>query len=301
MEISVIMLTYNREKLLSCMIECILKQTFREFEFIIVDNGSTDRSGEIAEQYAKKDARIKVLHLEKSTIGRGRNAGLMATSGEFVAFVDDDDACEPTYLEQLYRNLTEEAADVAICGAMNKSFDVYQVFDSVEALKTLLDRKYYNVAFPTKLIRKSLFEGNMFNEDSKYDDIYLMPKILAEAKKIVYEGTPLYDFYRHENNNSSWTTNFALLTKETLLEYLNVYRERTKWLIKRFPIEEESWKYYEWSFWISMVDKVTRFRVEECYELRNRLVKQLKPVRKEFLLNPKTQEFEKEYMSSYIN
>ena len=75
--ISVIMLTYNRENMVSHMIECILNQTFKDFEFIIVDNGSTDKSGEIAEEYAKKDSRIKVIHLTTSNISRGRNVGLV--------------------------------------------------------------------------------------------------------------------------------------------------------------------------------------------------------------------------------
>lgn len=298
--ISVIMLTYNREQLLEGMIECIQNQTFPDFEFIIVDNGSSDKSGEIAEEYAKNDDKIKVLHLAKSSIGKGRNEGLKAATGRYIAFVDDDDSCKENFLSVLYKNLCSEDADVAICGAADKNFPVRENYDAVEALKVLLDRKYYNVAFPTKLIKKSLFEGNMFNEASKYDDIYLMPKILACAKKVVYEGKPLYEFRRHENNNSSWTTNFRLLTKETLSEYLEVYRERTEWLSKRFPTEVLDWLYYEWSFWISMVDKITRFEITDCSEICEELKRKLQPVAADFLNHPKTQDFEKEYMRKYI-
>lgn len=300
MEISVIMLTYNRENMLSHMISCILKQTFSDFEFIIVDNGSDDRSGAIADEYARQDERIRVLHLPKSSIGRGRNAGLDAAGGRYIAFVDDDDTCEPDFLECLYRNIVAEQADVAVCGAVGKEFAARFVYTGEEALEALLDRKYFNVAFPTKLIKRSLFEYNRFTEDSKYDDIYLMPHILGASNRTIYEGKPLYEFYRHEGNNSSWTTNFKLLTKETLAEYLAVYRERTVWLKKAFPQKKEVWEYFEQSFWISMIDKVTRYEVTECYEIRDCLVKEMKTVKAEFLQNPKTQGFERDYIYKYI-
>lgn len=300
MEISVIMLTYNRENMLSHMISCILKQTFSDFEFIIVDNGSTDRSGAIADEYAQQEERIRVLHLPKGTIGRGRNAGLDVACGKYIAFVDDDDSCEPDFLECLYRNIVTEKADVAICGAVGKSYDIRQIYTKEEALEVLLNRKYFNVAFPTKLIRKSLFDGNFFNEESKYDDIYLMPRILGASKKTVYEGKPLYDFYRHPGNNSSWTTNFRLLTSATLSEYLAVYRQRTEWLIDSFPDKRDVWEYFEQSFWISMIDKVTKYEVTECYEIRDYLVKAMRDVSGTFLKNVKTQDFEKVYVDKYI-
>ena len=84
--ISVIMLTYNRESMVGRAIESILNQTYRDFEYIIVDNGSDDRSGEIADAYAAKDPRIKVLHIEKSNIGTGRNIGLDAATGEETTY-----------------------------------------------------------------------------------------------------------------------------------------------------------------------------------------------------------------------
>ncbi|MCQ2537950.1 MAG: glycosyltransferase [Lachnospiraceae bacterium] len=298
--ISVIMLTYNRENLLSKMIECVLAQTYRNLEFIIVDNGSTDNSGKIADEYASRDDRIKVVHLGKETIGKGRNVGLDNAKGVYIAFVDDDDSLSQEYLESLYRNIIESQADVAICGAADKAFDVKEIYSPEDAVEVLLDRKRYNVAFPTKLIKKELFKENRFNEISKYDDIYLMPRILASAKRVVYEGRPMYEFYRHENNNSSWTTNFKLLTKETLQEYLDVYRERTEWLIERFPEKTATWQYFEWSFWISMVDKVERYDIKDCADIGIKLKNHLIHNVDDFVNNVKTQAFEKEWIAKYI-
>ena len=76
------MLTYNREKLVSRAIESILAQTYKDFEFIIIDNGSTDSSGRIADEYAEKDSRIKVIHRKRGNIGAGRNTALDAAKGE---------------------------------------------------------------------------------------------------------------------------------------------------------------------------------------------------------------------------
>ena len=298
--ISVIMLTYNRENLVAGMIESILGQTMEEFEFIIVDNGSTDRSGEIAEEYARNDARIKVLHIEKSSIGRGRNVGIAEARGEYIAFVDDDDTCKPEYLEFLYRLMAESSSEIAICGTDRSEHDIHMILETKEALVTLLDRKYYNVGFPTKLIKRSLFEGRMFDEKSRYDDIYLMPKIVAAAEQIVYHGQPFYIVNRHENNNSAWTTNHKLLTRETLEEYLQVYRKRTEWLTVEYPEDRNIWCYYEWSFMISMVDKIKKNKLISCQDLFISLQKKLEKHYDDFINSPKIQEFEKEFMRKYI-
>lgn len=298
--ISVIMLTYNRENLVGRMIECILAQTMTCFEFIIVNNGSSDNSGAVAEEYAKKDSRIKVIHRGKGNIGSGRNAGLDAATGEYIAFIDDDDTCTPDFLQFLYDLAVEDNADISICGATDKVFDEKRCMGAEEALETLLWRRRYNVQFPTKLIRRSLFEGNRFLETGKYDDIYLMPKILARANAVAYHGLPKYDFMRHESNNSAWTQNHKLLEAETLQEYLDVYRERTEWLIGMYPASALKWRYFEWSFMISMVEKVTRLELEDCYEIRDMLVVELAKHKDEFVNCDWILDFEKEWMKRYV-
>ena len=118
--ISVIILTYNREQYVRNMIEDILKQTYKGFEYIIIDNGSTDRSGEIADIYASKDQRIHVVHLKDAkSIGCARNIGLRESKGEYVAFVDGDDFVDKNYLLNLY-NRTIKGKNIyifiSICG-----------------------------------------------------------------------------------------------------------------------------------------------------------------------------------------
>lgn len=298
--ISVIMLTYNRERMLSHMIESILDQTFDDFEFIIVDNGSTDCSGRIAEEYASRYSQIRVVHIKKGSIGKGRNVGLSVASGKYVAFVDDDDTCEVTYLERLYTPLNGAENEVSICGTNRSCGNCSINFSGKEALEALLDRKYFNVGFPTKLIPRELFNIGQFREDVRFDDIYLMPIIIANAKRVHYIAEPLYQVKRHEGNNSAWTTDYHLLTENILQEYMEVYGKRTVWLCKKYPEDSLLWKYYKWSFYISMVQKIHKYQLEKCYVVCRRMEANLRQNRNEFLTSPKIQPFEKEWMEEYV-
>lgn len=297
---SVIMLTYNRENIVSRAIESILGQTCGEFEFIIVDNGSTDRSGQIADEYAAEDSRIRVIHRERGSIGAGRNTGLDAARGEYITFIDDDDWAEPDFLEFLLKLLEENRADISICGAADRAFDEKKIMNAEEALIELMWRKKYNMAFPTKLFRREMAETLRFPEDGEYDDIALMYKLLAKAQRVAYHGLPKYTFYRHEGNNSAWTTNHKLLTPETLEEYLAAYRTRTEWLSERFPESASTFQYFEWSFMISMVEKIHRLGLRDCKEQEKRMKKNLWKYRDEFLNCPEILDFERNWMEKYI-
>ena len=298
--ISVIMLTYNRERMVPRAIESILNQTYQDFEFLIVDNGSTDKSGKIADTYARQDTRIRVIHRERGNIGAGRNTGLDTARGAYITFLDDDDWAEPDFLEFLVELLEENAADVAICGAADKAFDERQVMTAEEALVALMWRKKYNMAFPTKLFRRELMEHLRFPEEGTYDDIALMYKLLAGAKRVAYHGLPKYTFYRHEGNNSAWTTDHSLLNAATLSEYLETYRLRTAWLSGLFPDSTAVWRYFEWSFMISMVEKVTRLGLMDCYGLRDVLIAELQENREAFLSCPAILDFEREWVEKYV-
>lgn len=298
--VSVIMLTYNREKLVGRAIESILAQTMQDFEYIIVDNGSTDRSGAIAEEYARKDARIRVLHIPKSNIGTGRNAGLDAAKGEYVTFIDDDDWAEADFLEFLLRLAAENEAEVSICGAFGKAYEEKIIMSAEEAVLELFRRKRYNAAFPTKLFRRAISEKLRFPTDGAFDDIALMYKLLAGAKRVVYYGLPKYTFYRHEGNNSAWTTNHSLLNAAILAEYLESYRTRTEWLSERFPKSAGKFRYFEWSFMISMVEKINRLNLTECQEQLSHMTAVLSNNREEFLRSLELCDFEREWMEKYI-
>ena len=307
--ISVIMLTYNRENMVGRAIESILNQTYRDFEFIIVDNGSDDRSGEIADTYASRDDRIKVIHIPKSNIGTGRNTGLDAATGEHITFIDDDDTAEPDMLEFLYGLAKEQDADISLSGSMkevngeflpNCMFDEKLVMTPEEAVVTLLKRKKYNAAMPSKLMRRELFDKIRFRTEGKYDDITVVYKYFAEAKKVVAYGLPKYCFWRHSGNNSAFTTNDLLLTPEQLDEYFEAFRERTEYLSEKLPDIADYAQYSEWSYMISMCNKIEKNHLEQCSKQLAFVKKELTEHYEEFYNSPYIEEFEKEFMRKYI-
>lgn len=262
--ISIIMLTYNREQLVSRAIESVLTQTYRDFEYIIVDNGSSDRSGRIADEYAAKDTRIRVIHRERGNIGLGRNEGLDAARGDYITFVDDDDWLEPNFLQFLWDLAKEYGADISICGSWRETAGIRRpkyIFDGIydytgeEAVMEMLKREKLNAGTPTKLIGRHLFDGLRYDSLAKYDDIRMTYKLLARAKKVVVSGKPLYICTRHNHNNSAGTTQGEAVQAGQVEEYLAAFRERTIWLTERFPDKADFWLYTELSYALSMYDK----------------------------------------------
>lgn len=307
--ISVIMLTYNRENMVGRAIESILNQTYQNFEFIIVDNGSTDQSGEIADSYAEKDCRIKVIHIPKSNIGTGRNTGLDMSKGDYVTFIDDDDTAEPDMLEFLHALAVECDADIALCGSYkevngeilpNCVFDEKLIMTPEEAVVTLLKRKKYNAAMPSKLLRRALFDQIRFRTEGKYDDITVVYKYFAEAKRVIAYGKPKYCFWRHSGNNSAFTTNDLLLTPEQLDEYFSAFGERTEYLSSKLPSIADYAQYSEWSYMISMCNKIEKNQLKQCSKQLEFVKNELTAHYDEFYNSPYIEEFEKEFMRKYL-
>ena len=300
LKISVIMLTYNREDLVGRAIESILSQSFHDFEFIIVNNGSTDRSGAIADEYADRDTKVRVIHSERGNIGSGRNTGMDASVGEYITFIDDDDYAEHDYLEFLLRLVADNDAEAAICGAADRVFEEKLIMTAEQAIIELLWRKRYTMAFPTKLFHRNLVEDLRFSIEDKHDDIALMYKVLAKARCIAYHGLPKYTFYRHEGNNSAWTTNHKLLTSETLDEYLRAYRERTQWLSEKFPNSAAAFRYFEWSFMLSMMEKIIRLGIAGCSKQLGHISQKLKNNLDEFMTGGFILEKELRWIEEYL-
>lgn len=294
--ISVIMLTFNRENYIEKMIKDILNQTYTDFEYIIVDNGSSDNSGMIADRYAQKDKRIKVIHLNKPfSIGYGRNTGLDIAKGEYITFVDDDDRVKNNYLEVLVDMLEDNEADISVCGIEEQRgkeivpqcvFHDKYIFSGEEAVIELMKREKIRAGLPTKLIKKTLFEDIRFEENCRSEDARTSYKIFAEAKKVVVYGIPLYCAVKHENNNSAFTNDFSQLTYQILHEYMDTYNLRLQYLLKKFPDNEQFWHYIVWSFMISMCEKVTTFQIDECKPLYSEMWNELYKNQEKIFTNP---------------
>lgn len=114
-KISIIVPVYKAEKYLNRCVDSILAQTFTDFELLLIDDGSPDKSGEICDEYARKDSRVRVIHKENGGVSSARQRGLDESIGEYTIHADPDDWVEPTMLEELYNKANKEDADMVIC------------------------------------------------------------------------------------------------------------------------------------------------------------------------------------------
>lgn len=308
--ISVIMLTFNREQYVRKMIEDILRQTYSDFEFIIVDNGSTDQSGTIADEYASVDCRIKVIHMESPhSIGFARNVGVRTSQGEYIAFVDDDDRVTEDFLEFLLSLIEEYDADISMCGATEGNgqtkkpqclFDEKMILTGEEALRLLLDRKYIRAGMPTKLYKREILEKYIFEEKYKNEDIHTQYKYLLSSKKVVIHGLDKYYFTRHDSNVSGFTSNAGSWDAQTMSDYLTAFHNRTEFVQQFVPDTYKLALYSEWSFMISMIEKIDRFQLTDCNEIGEKMEAELKEHKQEFSAMPEVKDFEREWLERYI-
>jgi glycosyltransferase involved in cell wall biosynthesis len=309
-KLSVIMLTYNRKEYLRRSIESVLAQTYRNFDFIIINNNSTDGSDEILNEYSREDHRIRLLH---SPVNRGaaaqRNTGIDMTRTEYLTYVDDDDFCEPYMLEFLSNLANEYQADISMCGSWNDyngRLEPYFIFDEllllnkVQGLEELLKREKYNVAPPTKLFRKSLFNGIRFKENVQVDDIHVIYKVFANAATIAAKGEPLYRFTKHSGNMTSFIHNDSL-SPVILEEYLSAFRERTEYLSKKVPEIAPRVKYSELSYMISMCNKIIQSRISECEPQYKRMAEIIRNNLSELKHSPFISERERTILEQIVN
>ena len=308
-EISVLMLTHNREKLVSRMIECILGQNFENFEFLIFDTASFDRSGEICEEYAKKDSRIRVWHIENSSIGASRNVAVAEAKGRYITFVDDDDVVKNDFLYFLYGLIKESGADISICGAYRDTNGYVEphgmwhekyFWTPQQALEEMLLRRRNFQRMPTKLIKSELHHKIHFKEDCKFEDIWVCYKFMAAAEKVVAYGLPKYGFFRNTGNNSSFVLTDDW-TPERIEEYLRAYRERSLYISELFPELTALCKYSEWSFWLSLCDKIKKRRLEGCEEHLNSMLNNLQYDKAELVQSPWLNELDTSRVQSLLS
>ncbi len=215
--ISIVVPVYNVEKFLRQCVDSVLAQTFRDFELILVDDGSTDGSGEICDQYASQDARIRVIHQRNEGVASARNAGLDVLSGEYAFFVDSDDYLHEKTLETALRALTENDADIAFsdfekvdaCGktiatsAATAPADGDAVFTPETAVKKLAgDNAFiWNVVW-NKLYKAELLKGIRFPLVKMCEDDYFTYKAIFASTRLAYVAQKLY---RYRQNRQSLT------------------------------------------------------------------------------------------------
>lgn len=239
--ISIIIPVYNVEQYFETCMNSILKQTYRDIEVILVDDGATDSSGKMCDYYTTVDTRVKVIHKENGGLSDARNKGISQASGEYIMFVDSDDIVSPDLVEYLLNLLEDNSADIAICDPVHcypgRKCDfeletMRKVFEPEEAIVEMLYQSSFLVAAWGKLYKKECFDNILFPYGMVFEDSAIMYKIFDKTQRIVYGNAKLYG-YMHRDESIT-TQKFSkkncdiLIICDQLTEYMSNRSEKLK-------------------------------------------------------------------------
>lgn len=214
-KISVIVPVYNVEKYLSQCLDSIIHQTYKNLEIILVDDGSTDSSGLICDNYSQKDKRIKIIHKCQGGLSDARNAGLKIATGEYISFIDSDDFIDKNMYSILINNTQKYNSDIVwfnyynyyskkhfINSSIIKNNDLYDLSssDKIKFAKNLFYQYKMDAHVWAKLYKRSIFNNIKFPYGKLFEDIFVLLPILSNAKIISTIPDCLY-FYRNRSES----------------------------------------------------------------------------------------------------
>lgn len=236
--VSFIIPIYNAEKYLDECIKSIIKQTYSNFELLLVNDGSTDNSAIICDTYANKDSRIKVIHKINGGDSSARNIGLDNAKGEYICFVDADDVIHPKLLETTLSVLMETQQDIIIYRYKlfnNKiiysqnSNNSFFVMSNQEAIKEMLKGQKYRGLMCNKLVHRHYYENIRFPEGRSFgEDTYVTYQVLIECPSVVYLDEIFY--YYRQNDKSALHQDVS----EKNLEVFDTYNTMQENLLKHY-------------------------------------------------------------------
>lgn len=239
--ISIIVPVYKTQPYLRKCLNSIIRQTYKNLEIVLVDDGSPDDCGKICDEYAARDLRIKVIHQRNSGLSSARNEGLKIASGEYIGFADSDDWIEADMFETLYRGALEYKADIAICGfyfvrdnkcrAVNEKQTV--LYDREDAIHHLiLDDTFTNHVW-NKLYKRKLFENVYFPDGRTFEDVATTYKLFEKSDRVVFLNSCKYYYLQREDSI------VGVRAIDSVADRCLMIYERCMNLIKKYPGEKE--------------------------------------------------------------
>ena len=208
--ISVIVPVYNVEQYLERCVHSVLKQSYHNLEIILVDDGSTDKSGELCDQFKKVDSRITVFHKANGGLSDARNCGLDNATGEWVSFVDSDDWIHEDYIRNLYELAMANSCEIAVatyCIVKDKVAHVktvknntVKIMDKMESLKSLLYQKHFTTSACAKLFKGELFSEIRFPIGKLYEDVEAIYNVFSLSNQVVFTNEILYYYFQRQTS-----------------------------------------------------------------------------------------------------
>ena len=287
-EVSIIVPVYQVEKYIRQCVDSILAQTFTEFELILVDDGSKDRSGEICDEYAGMDERVKVIHKENGGLSDARNRGMDQATGKYFMFVDSDDYIAPTMVESLYSRILCENADIAACNFLFSFDNAREKNFSTEIKAEVLtgpdifyyrknERNYgiWTVAW-NKLYKRETFGNVRFRFGKYHEDEFWANDIYQMDIKVVTIPECLY-YYRQRGDSIMGKKNIArdFDIIEAFQERIYVYLEQNNYAEQAYKVLVFSLEYLEESKKL-VTNRNERIRFIQIEKRTKNIVRKLK-------------------------
>ena len=261
-KISIIVPVYNVEQYLERCVESILKQTVDNFELLLINDGSSDNSGQLCDELSRRDNRIRVLHIQNGGVSNARNLGIQSSRGEWISFIDSDDFVTEYYLETLLQPVEiDETIGFSIGKLHHIQNGVVTPFQNTtsevtgwnteQTLKELLTTEKTSFFPVAKLFRKSLINDHKFN--TRYhlaEDALFLTEVLLQTKcNTVFIDKPIY-FYDHREGSATTSVN------QYVFDTVTVYQEIIHMVKKEFPNLQQELNNREYWSYITVYDKL---------------------------------------------
>ncbi len=286
--VSIIVPVYNVEAYLPKCIESLVHQTYTNLEIILIDDGSTDTSGKICDEYAKSDSRIQVVHKENGGVSDTRNVGLDHVNGSYIMFVDSDDFIDEKMVEILYQDLIEQDADISQCNYYRIDENGVVTPSGFAPKKFLLEgeEKYHYLNAPEyrmlyafsaiKMCKKEVFHGIRYPKGRIHEDVYVIYDIVKNAKRISCR----YDLYLYYYLQRS--TSITHTFNRGRFDVLDAIWQRQDKFEKNSVFYFENLQYY----FIKVSDALNQSRYYHLKEEKKKYRQLQRRVYKQLLENP---------------
>ena len=211
--VSIIIPIYNVEKYLKRCLDSAVNQTHKNVEILLINDGSTDDSGAICDEYAKKDKRVKVIHKKNEGVAIARNVGLDNAKGEYITFIDSDDCVSSDYVSYLLSILLSNQSTIACCNfeyiyigetdqyvIKENDKELLTIYNNKEALEDLLYQKDIDTSPWGKLYKREVFANIRFPNGKIYEDFGTIYKTIMNSEKIIYSNQKKYFYLVHNSS-----------------------------------------------------------------------------------------------------
>lgn len=234
--ISVVVPIYNMEKYLNKCVDSILNQTYSNIEILLIDDGSTDLSVKICDEYMKIDSRIKVFHKKNGGLSDAKNFGIKKASGKYVAFVDSDDWIENNMYENMYYKLKDTKSNIVVCGRYieyengekKEWYNKNEIIMNKEQALIYLNSFYnFDMSSCDKLYEKSLFDNIEFPYGKKCEDAYTTYLLFNKADRVTYIPKCFYHYFQRSGSISR--------NEKINMDYIYAAEEQLEFFTTKYP------------------------------------------------------------------